>query len=727
MPVFIAGFPQLLRFKRTVKTSIFIPTQHHQALHRKDITFAVQRQPTNFKEASEFYISLIKECIASKSIAQVRKIQLHMMGCGFPHLSLGNKLIDAFLKCGGVADARVLFDELPQRHIVVWNSMIAGYVRHNMGEEAIHLYKRMHFEGVFPDDFTLSSVFKVFSDLGLVSEGRQTHGHAVVLGLGASNAFVGSALVDMYAKFGKMRDSRLVADRVVEKDVVLFTALIVGYGQHGEDGEALEVFGSMIKQGVKANDYTFSSVLVSCGNLEDICVGKVVHGLTIKSGFESAIASQTSALTMYSKCGLIDESLRAFELMVTPNLVSWTSLIVGLVHNSRQEIALSKFRQMICSSVTPNSFTLSAALVACSSLAMLDQGKQIHNIIMKLGLDQQKFIGAALVDLYGKCGCVEFARLAYDSLFEIDVVPVNAMMYAYAQSGFGLEALELFYSMKDKGLEPNDVTLVSILSACNNSRFVDEGRRIFSSLRSNQNIKLTQEHYACMVDLLGRAGRLQEAEMLINEVESPDVILWRILLSACRIHGDLAVANRIINRVLELSPRDEGTLVLSSNIYASTGNWAQVLEMKTSMRDARLKKSPAMSWVDIDSTFHTFKAGDWSHPRSKEIKEMLEELSVKVKHLGYVPDTRFILQDLDENEKERSLCYHSERLAIAFSLWRTYQKTTCIRVYKNLRVCGDCHTWIKLVSKVIAREIIARDAKRFHHFKDGFCSCGDYW
>ncbi|KAL2905889.1 hypothetical protein RDABS01_004599 [Bienertia sinuspersici] len=585
----------------------------------------------------------------------------------------------------------------------------------------------MALEGVCPDDFTLSCILKAFSDLSLVCDGLKAHGKAVVLGLETLNVFVGSALVDMYAKFGQLRNAHLVADRVVEKDVVLFTALIAGYVQNGEDCEAMQAFTQMIKEGVKANEYTFTTLLVSCGNLEELFLGKLIHGFIIKCGHESGISPQTSLLTMYSKCGMVDDSLRIFEHLVNPNLVTWTSLIVGLAQNGREEVALSKFCQMMRSSVIPNCFTLSGALAACSSLAVLDQGQQIHTIILKLGLHLDKFIGAALIDLYGRCGCVELARLVYDNLFNSDLVLVNTMMYAYVQNGFEHKTLELFQQMRGMGLEPNDVTLVSVLLACGNAGMVDEGRRIFDSFKGNLNIRITKEHYACMVDIYGRARKLQEAESLLNEVDNPDIVLWRTMLSACRIHGDVNMAGRILNKVTELSPGDEGSLVLSSNLHASKGNWNQVIGVKTLMRDHRLKKSPALSWVIIGGEVHTFMAGDYSHPGFKEIDYIIKELMKKVKELGYVPATNFVLQDIDEKEKERSLYYHSEKLAIAFSLWKTSGKTGCIRIYKNLKVCGDCHAWIKLITKVVGREIVARDMKRFHHFKDGICSCKDYW
>ncbi|PRQ48435.1 putative tetratricopeptide-like helical domain, DYW domain-containing protein [Rosa chinensis] len=716
------GFPRHFNLFATLE--IVTPTLN-QLSHVKSLTSLAHN--TSHTEASNFYSSLIQQCTRTESLRGLGIVQTHMIKSGYMQLSIANRLVDGCLKCGSLSNARKVFDELPERHVVIWNAMISSYIGHKKSKEAIGLYGKMVFDGVLPDEYTFSSVFKAFSGLGLVYEARRAHGLSVVLGLEVANVFVGSALVDMYAKFGRMGDARLVSNRVGEKDVVLFTALIVGYSQHGDDGEALEVFGDMINQGVKANEYTFASILITCGNLEDLTHGKLVHGLVVKSGCEAAVASQTSLLTMYARCGLIDDSLRIFKRFHHPNLVTWTSLIVALVRNGREELALIKFRKMIRDSVVPNSFTLSSVLQACSSLAMMDEGQQIHAMVTKFGLDRHIFAGAALINLYGKCGNTEMARSVFDALIEIDLVSVNSMIYSYAQNGFGHEALQLFDGMKDLRLEPNDVTILSVLLACNNSGLVQQGCQIFSTIRSNHNIELTRDHYACMVDLLGRAGRLEDAEMLIKEVKNPDLVLWRALLSACKLHGQVEMAERALKKVLELAPGDGGSHVLLTNLYASNGNWSQVIDMKSTMREMKFQKNPAMSWVDVDREVHTFMAGDLSHSRSREINETLEKLFEEVQILGYVPDTRFVLQDLDEEKKKRSLYYHSEKLAIAFALLMSSKKNTIIRIFKNLKVCGDCHSWIKFVTRVIGRDIIARDAKRFHHFKDGCCSCRDYW
>ncbi|XP_017697222.1 pentatricopeptide repeat-containing protein At5g65570 [Phoenix dactylifera] len=713
---------RVLPFTNTISPSILstlIKTLH---------TSAANPPPIPSYKAFDSYASLLRRCAAEKSIVDARRVHLHMKKAGFPYLSLGNKLVDAYLKCGAIDNAREVFDEMPKPHIVLWNAMISSYTCCRRSKEAIFLFRRMLSEGFVADEFTFSSILRAFSDLLLIAEGRGAHGRLVVLGLEAMNAFVGSALVAMYAKFGRLRDARAAYDRISDKDVVLATALIVGCTQNGEDGEAICLFGDMVNSGIKPNEFTFASVLIACGNLRELRKGMVIHGVMVKSGFESGNSSQTSLITMYSKCGHICDSLKVFRQTVNPNVVTWTAIIGCLACNQREELALSMFRSMVRDSVCLNAFTLSTVLQGCSALALFEQGKLIHACAIKIGLDTDSFVGSMLVDTYGKCGRVGMAKLVFDSLPGCDLVLMNSMINAYAQNGHGLEAVGLFDLMQDLGLEPDDATLTCVLSACSNAGLVDEGRRIFSFITNKYSFGPSNDHYACMVDLLGYAGRLKEAEELITRIKKPDKVLWRTLLGACKIHGEVEMAKRAARKVLEIDPSDAGTYILLSNIFASLGQWNEVISMKSAMRHMKLKKDPAMSWIEVDREVHTFMAGDKSHPQAEEIYKELEGLIERTKGLGYVPNTRFVLQELDELEKERSLYYHSEKLAVAFGVLSVKGKgNPSITIFKNLRVCGDCHAWIKLVAQDLGKEIIARDAKRFHHFRDGLCSCQDYW
>lgn len=601
--------------------------------------------------------------------------------------------------------------------------MISSYIRHERNQDAVFMYKRMLIENVVPDEFTFSSIFRAFSELKLVNGGRAVHGQILVLGLQPGNVYVSCALVDFYAKFGRLREARIAFDSVTAKDVVLTTALIVGYAQSGEDQQAIGVYREMGSICIKPNDFTFASVLIACGNMEDLNSGRIIHGAILKSGFGSWIAPQTSLLTMYSKCGQIEDSLKVFNRIVNPNTVAWTAIIACLLYSRREEEALLMFRSMILSSVAPNAFTLSTTLSVCSSLALFEQGMLIHAYALKTGLDANRFVISSLVDTYGKCGHVRMARMVFDTLSVPDLVSLNSLINCYGHSGNGKEAVRLFDRAKRLGVEPNDATYVNVLSACSNSGMLEEGRRIFSLMLAPSN-----DHYACMVDLLGRAGRLEEAGELLSKVQKPDKVLWRTLLGTCKIHGKLDMAEWAARKALEFDPRDEGTYILLSNIYASLGRWKEVINIKCKMREMGFKKDPAVSWIHVDKEIHTFMAGDQSHPNGELIYKELGELIEKTKLLGYVPETRFVLQEMDELETERSLFCHSEKLAVAFGVLSSRDTAyNSITIFKNLRVCGDCHNWLKLVSKVIGKEIIARDAKRFHHYRDGLCSCGDYW
>ncbi|KAI4330205.1 hypothetical protein MLD38_028507 [Melastoma candidum] len=528
----------------------------------------------------------------------------------------------------------------------------------------------------------------------------------------------------MYAKSGNMEDARLVDDRVVEEDVVLITSLIVGNARNGRDADAVCAFRDMMSKGIGANGYTFASTLISCGCRSNVAAGKSIHALTVKSGFVSFVEPQTSLPTMYLKFGMVDDSVEVFACLDDPNVVTWTSLINGMAQNGREVTAISYFQEMLRPSVNPNSHTLSSIIQACSSMAMLEIGIQIHGLSVKSGWSRNLYIDA---DLYGKCGIAEMARSVFDEFKVKDVVSINSMIHCYAINGLGAEALHLYGRMKQLSIDPNDVTYLNILLACSNTCLVEEGRRVFAELRERPHLVVTDDHYACFADLLGKSGRLEEAEALVLEMRPEDVVLWRVLRNACQIHDKVEMAERIIHRVRELVPRDGWSHVVMSNMYASSCKWDKVIEMRSILKETGLKKDRAMSWVHVNQEVRTFFASDLSHPDTPEILVTLEELIQRTRSLGYVPNFGYVYQHIEHKEQEELLYYHSEKLAIAFALCRTRGNSSSIRILKNLRTCGDCHAWIKLVSLVIQRTIIVRDVKRYHHFLNGSCSCGDIW
>nr|ABK26521.1 unknown [Picea sitchensis] len=370
---------------------------------------------------------------------------------------------------------------------------------------------------------------------------------------------------------------------------------------------------------------------------------------------------------------------------------------------------------------------MAGILRACASVAALEQGKQVHADIIKIGFELDVSVSNGLVDMYGKCGRIEDAQEVFSKLLEPDVASWNAMISGLAQHGCGKEAVLLFEQMLQTGVKPNQITFVVVLSGCSHAGLVDEGRNYFDSMTRDHGISPKAEHYSCMVDLFGRAGCLDEALNFINQMPvEPNASVWGSLLGACRVHGNIELAERAVEQLIELTPENPGTYVLLSNIYAAAGRWDDAGKVRKMMKDRSVKKEPGCSWIEVQNKVHPFIVGDSSHPQIEEIYETLETLTLQMKAAGYIPNTNFVLHDVEEEQKEWILGHHSEKLAIAFGIISTPPGTT-IRVVKNLRVCGDCHTATKFISRIVSREIVLRDTHRFHHFKDGQCSCGDYW
>jgi pentatricopeptide repeat protein len=346
---------------------------------------------------------------------------------------------------------------------------------------------------------------------------------------------------------------------------------------------------------------------------------------------------------------------------------------------------------------------------------------------VKTGFELDVVVGSALVDMYAKCGSIDEASNVFNKMPERNIVTWTVIIIGYAQHGYAQEVLKLFSQMQDTGMKPDHVTFVGILSACSRAGLVNEGCNYFNSMSQDYGVNPRPEHFACMVDLLGRAGHLTEAKDFIEKMPfEPSISVWQSLLGACRIHGNMELGKYAAERLLELEPHDSATYVLLSNIYAAANRWDDVARVRKMMKDRGVKKEPGRSWTNVNNTVHEFISDDSSHPQAEEIYKMLQRLSNQMKDAGYVPNTDFVLHDIEKEQKENSLSHHSEKLAIAFGLIKTPPGAP-IRIMKNLRVCGDCHIATKFISKIVCREIIVRDATRFHHFKNGLCSCGDYW
>ncbi|XP_059074204.1 putative pentatricopeptide repeat-containing protein At1g68930 [Cryptomeria japonica] len=641
---------------------------------------------------------LLEEC----ALAEGKLIHGHIIKAAFyPDVSLLNRLANMYAKCGCLEDARQLFDKMHYRNIVSWNMMITGYAKCGHGEqhyaqlESLKLFCHMQLDGKKPNRITFAGVLSACIGLNNVQQGKQ--------------------------------ESRQVFDKMTARDVVVWNVIIAGYAQQGCVGEALKLLSQMQWAGLMPDEFTLGSLLSVCGSFLALEEGKQVHVHIIRIGLELSTFVGSALVDMYAKCKNIDVARRIFDTMLVHSSVTWTVMIAGYVQNGLGEEALKLFSQMQMEGVKPDQLTLASVLSACANLAALKVGKQIHAHTLASGFLSHLSVGNALVTTYAKSGCIEDAHQVFNAMSERDLVSWTAMIGGFAYHGFGKESLQLFEQMLKAGMKPDHITFIGVLNACSHSGLVHEGYQYFNCMTHDHNITPIADHYACMIDLLGRAGRLNEADNLMKTMPfEPHANLWGSLLASCRIHSNLELGIQAAECLFKLEPQNAANYVLMSNIYASAGRWDDVSKVRKMMKDRNVRKNPGCSWIEVKNTVHSFVAGDRSHPQVEEIYEMLEILARQMKAAGYVPDTNFVLHDVEDEYKDNFLIYHSEKLALAFGLI-SIPHGIPIRIVKNLRVCGDCHTAIKFISKIAGREIIVRDAHRFHHFKDGLCSCGDYW
>ncbi|PQP99085.1 Multi antimicrobial extrusion protein [Prunus yedoensis var. nudiflora] len=429
---------------------------------------------------------------------------------------------------------------------------------------------------------------------------------------------------------------------------------------------------------------------------------------------------------MYAKCGEIRDARKMFDDIPHKNVVSWSGMIYGYAQVGEDEEALRLFKQALVQNLDVNDFTFSSVIRVCGNSTLLELGKQIHSLCFKTNFNLSSFVGSSLVSLYSKCGVIEGAYRVFDEIPVKNLGMWNAMLIACAQHVHTDKALDLFKQMGSAGMKPNFITFLCVLYACSHAGLVEKGQYYFALMKDYE-IEPGEQHYASLVDLLGRAGKLAEAVKIIEEMPiEPTESIWGALLTGCRIHGDTELAASVADRVFELGPVSSGLHVLMSNAYAAAGRFEEAAKARKMLRDRGMKKETGLSWVEEGNKIHTFAAGDRRHMRTKEIYLKLEELGEEMEKAGYVADTSFVLREVNREEKDQTIRYHSERLAIAFGLI-TFPPDRPIRIMKNLRICGDCHTAIKFMSKCSGRVIIVRDNNRFHRFEDGKCTCGDYW
>ncbi|KAI3862060.1 hypothetical protein MKW92_042418 [Papaver armeniacum] len=538
-----------------------------------------------------------------------------------------------------------------------------------------------------------------------------------------------------FSAFSDLNYSSRLLPQIHHTNSFIWNTLIRAYAwsNHLKD-QSIMLYRRMLIEGCVAPDkHTFPFVLKACAFLSDLCEGQQIHGHVLKLGFGSDKYVKNSLIHFYVSCGCLDLSVKVFEEMPERNVVSWNAMIDAFVQSGEFVAALRKFVEMQ-EQFEPDGFTMQSLVTACGGLGTLSIGMWVHAYMLRNCdsiVQNDVLMNNSLVDMYCKCGSVEMARQVFDGMDKRDVTSWNSMILGFAMHGEIENALEAFDSMCEmKNIMPNSITFVGVLSACNHGGMVCEGKNYFDLMVEVYKIEPRLEHYGCMVDLLARNGIINEALDSVSSMPiKPDVVIWRSLLDACcKRNADIEPSERVAKQVIASEDGvSSGVYVLLSKIYASANRWEEVGLVRNLMSEKGIVKEPGCSSIELEGEFHRFISGDTSHPHTKEIYKTLNVIEQRLQSVGYVPDLSqaTMIDELDDR-KQNSLCLHSERLAIAFGLLKS-RPGIPIRIFKNLRVCNDCHTVTKLISRLFDVDIVVRDRVRFHHFKDGFCSCKDYW
>ncbi|KAG8378973.1 hypothetical protein BUALT_Bualt07G0040100 [Buddleja alternifolia] len=605
------------------------------------------------------------------------------------------------------------------------------------------------------------SLSKLLSKRPNISQINQIHAQIITQSLASSSRFsLTDSLIHCYIHANNLNFARTLFDNhpLPSPPTLLWNLMIRAYSKLQHSSEPVNLFHQMLATRTVPDDYTFTFMITSCARRKSVVCGKVVHGMVMKNGHLLNLYVGNSLINMYAVLGEVDGSCQVFDEMSERDVFSWTSLlsayakngnmsragqlfsqmpvrndvscavmVSGFVSCGRYTEALRYFREMFCY-MKPNEAVLVCALSACAHLGSLNQGNWIHSYIGKSCISETSNVRTALIDMYAKCGRIDCAYRVFNKIPMRDVQNFTSMISGLSIHGLGEDAIRVFKQMLAENLNPNGITVLGILNSCSHSGLVEQGSSIFYNMESLWGVVPKIEHYGCYVDLLGRAGYLAKAFGVVKSMPvNPDIVLWRALLSACRIHRNVNFGERIVNHLEQIDPRScVGGDVLLSNLYASLGKWEKVDLFRKIMGKRTNQSEIGCSWIEVNGIVHEFRVADVLHPEIGQIRQKLSEILKRARLVGYAADATHVSFDLSEEDREQAVAWHSEKLAIAFGIMNSLPRAS-ILIVKNLRTCEDCHMALKAISKVYDREIIVRDRSRFHTFREGMCSCKDYW
>ncbi|KAK4491466.1 hypothetical protein RD792_002216 [Penstemon davidsonii] len=671
---------------------------------------------------------VIKACTAVFGSDEAKKVHSRIIKLGFyEDIYVCNALIIMYAKVGSIENSEKIFDRMLVRDVVSWNSMISGYVSSRDGLSSLMCFQKMQVLGIRPDRFSLVRLIGGCALEQNLLSGKEVFAQVIRNGR-EFNLMIQSSLIDMFGKCGEVNYAERFFNRISQKNLVVWNAMI---GAYSMNHESLKTFSSLKKMqeddNLRPDIITLINLLPSCSKLGALGLGKEIHGRAIKNDKFPHLVLETSLIDMYGKCGSLILAEFVFFQMKQKNIISWNAMITAYVQNSYNKEAIDTFKNLKNGPSVPDETTFASILPAYAEIALPKEGKQIHGYISKLGISLNTFISNAMIHMYAKCGDLLSARKLFDSMLFKDVVAWNTIIMAYGIHGFGVSSLSLFTEMLNEGYEPNRSTFVSLLSSCSISGNWDEGWKYFNSMRRDYGLDPGIEHYGCMLDLLGRFGNFDCAKRFIEEMPlKPTSRIWGSLLAASRHYRNIEVAELAADRIFSLDNDNTGCCVLLSNMYADVGRWDDVARVRDLMKNRGLEKTTGCSIVECNGKTYKFTNKNRLKIESDIIFQVLDIISRKIgddqdNYNVYTFKPSVLLK-----RRAKSPIFHSVRLAICFGLISTSVGDPVL-VRMNTRICENCHKATKKISKMANREIIVGDSKIYHHFKNGCCSCGDYW
>ncbi|CAN8270215.1 unnamed protein product [Cochlearia groenlandica] len=563
-------------------------------LYYKMLSYGVK--PTKFT-----YPFVLKACACLRAIEDGKLLHSHVKGSDFTDdMYVSTALVDFYAKCGEIDMALQVFDEMPQRDIVAWNAMVSGFSLHCCFSDVIGLFLDMRRSGgLSPNLSTIVGMFPALGKAGALKEAKAVHGYCTQMGF-SGDLVVKTGMLDIYGKSKCIVYARRVFDSVFRKNEVTWSAMIGGYVENEMIKEAGELFLEMLVSVDQAimTPVAIGLILMGCARFGDLNGGRCVHCYATKAGFIVDPTVGNTLISLYTKHGSLCDAFKQFNEVEPKDIVSFNTLISGCVENCRAEESLSLFRDVKPSGIQPNITTLLGLLTACSHLAALGHGSCCHGYCVIHGYAVNTSICNALIDMYTKCGNLDVAKRVFDTMHKRDIVSWNTMMFGFGNHGLGKEALSLFNHMQDTGVNPDEVTFLALLSACNHSGLVYEGKQLFNSMsRGDFDIIPRTDHYNCMADLLARAGYLDEAYDFVKKMPfEPDIRVLGTLLSACRTYKNVDLGDQVSKKMQSLEEKT-GTLVLLSNTYSAAEKWEDAANLRMTQKKSGLHKTPGYSCV----------------------------------------------------------------------------------------------------------------------------------